>query len=946
MPLLLIACGGGGGGSGPAAAVTPQNVIPQASFTLSSSSGNAPLEVTADASGSNDSDGFINTYAWSFDGNPGIGPVAQFTFNTPGSFDVRLTITDNNGATATAERTVTVDASTDTFTISGTVRILNSTAVDSDVNDRLTNPTGNNSFDTAQTLLTPVTLGGFANISGAGESTGNFFVSGDKDDFYQLDMNGNENVVLTIADAGADLDLVLWDEQRFMVDASLGTSTASGNFEVVDVPDPGRYYVQVLALSGASNYVLSVGQNPTASALRRDARRLSDPFIAGEMILKHAPANNQPRGGFRTLERQLSEGNRVLSPGLFAADLSRIKVQLPKKGVISNSQRRRWQTLLALKQARQNKGILHAELNMLARGHATPNDGFFASQWHYPAINLPLAWDTTTGSPDVIVAVVDSGVLLNHPDLIDQLVPGYDFVSDSARALDGDGIDPDPNDPGDREFGGSSSFHGTHVAGTVAARTDNATGIASVGWQTRIMPMRALGEGGGSTFDIVQAVRYAAGLPNNSGTTPAVPADIINLSLGSSFSSQSEQEAYTAAIQAGVIIIASAGNDASNLPSYPAAYDGVIGVSATTITNDIASYSNFGSSIDVAAPGGSNITDLNGDGLGDGVISTTGDDSAGGPIEFGYLSQSGTSMAAPHVAGVAALMKAIHPALTPAQFNAALSAGELTDDLGDPGRDDHFGYGLINAQKAVITATRLANGQGIDPGPILTASASTLNFGGFNNTLSLNLQNVGTGNLTISGASANAPWIALAPPPTANGLGVYQINIDRSDLADGAYQAVLTFNSSANRVQVNIIMQVSSAGITADAGLMYIILVDENGDTVVPARLVTTTDGSYPFTLNNVPAGQYRLFAGTDADDDAVLCDAGEACGAFATLDSPTIVAVNDNLRNLEFESGFRVNLSSNVVTQSQTQAGSTNYRALAFDKQNVIVAPAVQAQP
>ncbi len=927
LPLLVIACGGGGGSNSPATPPAPQNVNPQATFTLSSTAGNAPLAITADASGSTDSDGFISTYTWSFDGSPGIGPVAQFTFNTPGSFDVRLTVRDNDGATATTVRTVTVNASIDTYTVSGTVRILNSTAVDNDVNDRLTIPISNNSFDTAQTLLTPATLGGFANVAGAGESTGNFFAAGDTDDFYQLDMSGNESVVLTIADAGTDLDLVLWDEQRYVVDASLGTSTASGNFEVVDVPSPGRYYVQVLALSGASNYVLSVGQNPTASALRRDARRLSDPFITGELILKYAPANDPPRRGFRTLQRQLSEGNRVLAPGLFAPDLSRIKMQLPEKGVISNSQRRRWQTLLALKQARQNKGILHAELNMLARGHATPNDGFFASQWHYPAINLPLAWDTTTGSPDVIVAVVDSGVLLNHPDLSDQLIPGYDFVSDSARALDGDGIDADPNDPGDREFGGSSSFHGTHVAGTIGAKTNNATGIASAGWQTRIMPMRALGEGGGTTFDIVQAVRYAAGLTNNSGTTPAVRADIINLSLGSSFSSQSEQEAYTAAIQAGVIIIASAGNDASDLPSYPAAYDGVIGVSATTISNEIASYSNFGSSIDVAAPGGSNITDLNGDGLGDGVISTTGDDSAGGPVEFGYLSQSGTSMAAPHVAGIAALMKAIHPALTPAQFNAALTAGELTDDLGDPGRDDRFGYGLINAQKAVITATLLANGQGINPGPILVASASTLNFGGFNNTLSLNLQNVGTGNPTVSGASANAPWITLTPPATTNGLGVYQINVDRQSLADGAYQAVITFNSSANQVQVNIIMQVSSAGITADAGLMYIILVDENGDTVIPARLVTTVDGSYPFTLNNVPAGQYRLFAGTDADDDEVLCDTGEACGAFATLDSPTIVAVNDNLSDLEFESSFRVNLSSNGLVQSQAQAESNNNR-------------------
>ncbi|MCR9259511.1 MAG: S8 family serine peptidase [Pseudomonadaceae bacterium] len=942
MPILLGACGGGGGGgSRSAPSVPPANVAPQASFTLSEVSGTAPLVITADASDSSDSDGAIESYTWSFAGNPGIGPVAQFTFENSGSFDVQLTIVDDDGASATATRTVTVSDSLDTYTLRGTVRISNATAVDSDVNDRLTNPVTNNSFATAQNLPAPVTLGGFANVAGRGEATGNFFNSGDKDDFYQLDLNGNETVILTIADAGTDLDLVLWDEQRQLVDASLGTSTASGNFEIVEVPDAGRYFIQVFAVNGASNYVLTIGQNPAGNALMQDARRLTDPFVPGELILKHSPKQIRPKGGFRTLERQTSEGDRILAPGLFVPEFAMLKAQMPAKGKISADLRRRWQTLMALKQARQNEDIRSAELNLIAQPHATPDDSFFDSQWHYPAINLPLAWDTTTGSPDVIVAVVDSGVLLDHPDLNGQLVAGYDFVSDSTRARDGDGIDANPDDPGDREFGGSSSFHGTHVAGTIGAATDNDTGIAGVGWQTRIMPMRALGEGGGSTFDIVQAVRFAAGLPNNSGTTPARRADIINLSLGSSFSSPSEQEAYTAAIQAGVIIIASAGNDASDLPSYPAAYDGVIGVSATTITNEIASYSNFGSSVDVAAPGGSNITDFNGDGIGDGVISTIGDDSSGGPIEFGYLSQFGTSMAAPHVAGVAALMKAIYPALSPAEFNAALTAGELTDDLGEPGRDDRYGYGLINAQKAVITATLLANGQGVDPGPILAASASTLNFGSLSNNLSVTLQNVGTGSLTITGVSANAPWVTIIPPPTGSGLGEYRININRSALIDGAYQATVTFGSSANQVQVTLIMQVSSMGTTADAGLLYIILVNQEGETVVPARLVTTTDGTYPFAINNVPAGQYRIFAGTDADDDAVLCDAGESCGALATLDSPTVLAVNENLQDLDFEASFRVNLNtSGIQGQVSESAPTRDDNTVNFSKQNVVMQP------
>ena len=326
----------------------------------------------------------------------------------------------------------------------------------------------------------------------------------------------------------------------------------------------------------------------------------------------------------------------------------------------------------------------------------------------------------------MIVAVIDTGVLLAHPDLDNQLTTGYDFISNVQQANDGDGPDPDPNDPGDLAFGGSSSFHGTHVAGPIAAESDNAQGVAGVAWQSRIMPLRVLGIDGGTPFDVIQAVLYAAGMTNQSGTLPLQPADIINMSLGSNFSSQSEQAIVDQVRAAGVIVVASAGNDASDIPSYPAAYNGVVSVAATTILNSAAPYSNFGATIDVAAPGGYNATDLNGDGIGDGVISAMGDDGSVGPVQFGYAALSGTSMAAPHVAGVAALMKAVHPNLTPDEFDNALAAGDLTDDLGTPGRDNIYGFGLINAQMAVLAALALATGQGSNPGPILTASASNL----------------------------------------------------------------------------------------------------------------------------------------------------------------------------------------------------------------------------
>ena len=947
---LITACGGGGGGGGGNVGVAPppppSNAAPTAQFTVTNSSGTAPLVVAVNASSSTDDDGQITAYAWDFAGTDAIGVVAQHTFTESGSFVISLTVTDDDGATSSTNQTITVNDPTANVTLSGTINILSSSAVDSDLNDRLTNTVSNNNFTAAQTITTPATIGGYVNRPNAGESTGNLFASGDPGDFYRVSLVGGETILLDIAESNADLDLTLYDSNQVVIDASLGTTRT----ESLQVANAGTYFIEVFPVSGASNYVLSIGQLASVTSLPRTASRLSDPFVAGELIVQ--PADNNRMHTLQTTTFALQSGPsrdttiNVAEALAVPAYPSLMQVTRLASAGQNNPQQRnlppeltkKWDTLVALKELTDRPDLQYAEPNLLRQPYATPNDEFYSSQWHYPAINLPTAWDTTTGSADVIVAVVDTGVLLNHPDLRNKLVPGYDFVSSTSRSLDGDGIDDNPNDPGDRDLGGSSSFHGTHVAGTVGAESNNGSGVAGVAWQTRIMPMRALGQGGGSTFDIIQAVRFAAGLDNNSNTTPSQRADIINLSLGGTFSSQSEQATYTEAIQAGVIIVASAGNEGTSLPAYPASYTGVISVSATTISNNIAGYSNSGSTIDVAAPGGSNITDLNGDGIGDGVISSMGDDS-GSQVEFGYAALSGTSMAAPHVAGVIALMKAVHPGLTPAQFDAALMAGDLTDDLGATGRDDDYGYGLINAQKAVLAASALANGQGADPGPILVSSASTLNFGGFIDSLTFTLSNIGSGSVNVTNVSSDQPWVSITAPTNSDGLGVYQIDLDRSSLADGAYQATITVESDANNLSIGLLMQVSSLNQTADAGLHYVILVDENGDSVLPAVLVTASQGAYPFTINNVPAGQYRLFAGSDYDDDSFLCDAGEACGAYPTLEDPDFIAVNENRDGLDFESGFRINLNVSSPTQEQTQAPDASRQPLLISKE-VIESP------
>lgn len=917
--LSLTACGGGGGGgSDPEPPPTPpSNQAPVASFSLSSTSGNAPLLVNFDASNSSDSDGEVISHAWDFDeaAATAIGPNAQHTYSDAGSYNISLTVTDNDGTSTSTTRTLTVSASAGTATLSGTISILSSSAIDADVNDRLTTGGDNNSFANAQALPLPVTLGGFANLPNSGVDTGNLFASGDPGDFYQLNFSGNETILLTIAEGDADLDIRLYNASQVLVDAGLGT----GRTEAVQVTSPGSYFIEVFSVLGASNYVLNVGQDLTSNQFTSSLpSRISDAFVSGDVILQQATANRTPaqlRSQFGLAAASTSGAVELarLMPILQSQTTSTQSSpsNLPSGATASADALLRHRTLMQVKRINREAGTEVAEVNLLRQSTAIPNDSFYNRQWHYENINLPTAWDTTTGSNNVIVAVVDTGVLTQHPDLTNQLVAGYDFISDATRANDGDGIDSNPNDPGDNSFGGSSSFHGTHVAGTIAAQSDNNLGVAGVAWQSRVMPMRALGVNGGTNFDVIQAMRFAAGLSNNSNTTPPQPADIINLSLGSEFSSQSEQATITEIINTGIIIVASAGNSSSSLPSYPAAYDGVISVSATTISNTLAGYSNTGTTIDVAAPGGSTNTDLNGDGIGDGVVSTIGDD-GGGNVQFSYAALQGTSMAAPHVAGVAALMKAVHPALTPTEFNNALLSGDLTDDLGSAGRDDDFGYGLINAQKSVVAAQGIANGNGSNPGPILSASASSLNFGTTGTALTWTLQNIGTDTLTASNLTSDETWATVSEQNVdANGLGDYQVNVNRTGLPDGTYSATIMATSNSNNLSLRVLMQVSSVIPSADAGLHYVIVVDDAGNSNVAAAVVQVNNGVYSYSISNVPFGEYELFGGSDSDDDDFLCDGGEACGAYRTLDSPDSISVNGDISGLDFSTTFRTTLGA-----------------------------------
>lgn len=737
-----------------------------------------------------------------------------------------------------------------------------------------------------------VTSGSTISGNAAAPDTGFAISGGVAQDLYSLSATRALRIVLTIAEDDLDandLNLILMDSAGNEIETSAGQTST----EQIETPGAGDFLVGVQALQGASAYVLSFAFSGSLTSVQDTIVPPEAAFVPGEILVKRRAnilATRQEGARFAasyglTRKRMLPSGVELMR---VAATPQAPQNQLPNAQRTNTAEALKALTLDRIRQLRRDPTVIYAEPNFLRQPALVPDDAFYDLQWHYPLVNLPQAWDVTTGSDNVIVAVIDTGVLTAHPDLGARLVSGFDFISDVINANDGDGLDPDPNDPGDDPQGQSSSFHGTHVSGTVGALTNNTTGVAGVTWQTRIMPLRVLGVDGGTDADIAQAIRYAAGLTNSSGTIPAEPADIINMSLSGPGESQTLQDAVNDARQQGVIVVAAAGNENVGTPQFPASLDGVIAVAAVDITSQKTSYSNFGANIDVAAPGGNVTIDLNGDDFGDGVLSTSGNDRG----EFFAGFQDGTSMASPHVAGVIALMLAVNPNLTPTDIDQLLAGTHadttrrITRDLGDVGRDDIFGHGLIDAAAAVIAASEIPGGIGNPPnGSILTVSISALNFENFLDSLSFEITNAGIGTLTLTSVSSDVPWITLTPSSGIAPLRV-QATVDRNGLAAGTHTGTISVNSDASQgdTTATVRVEMDVGGTTqGDIGTVFVLVLDPN-TFETEGQTQTTAAQNYAFRTSLVPPGTYLIVAGTDRDDDRLICEREDACGFFPEL--------------------------------------------------------------
>ena len=691
-----------------------------------------------------------------------------------------------------------------------------------------------------------------------------------------------------------------------------GAGTVSGRV----VPAAGQGAVEFPGAQAIRTHQLQ-GRFPASRAkgvrLDPEAR-----FRPGEAIVRFNAATTLE--GMASVAERMSLQIRSRAPGgvcLVRLDEGTIALQRSGRRVALQKT-----TLEMVEALNSRDDVVYAQPNHLFQieGANTPNDTLFRFMWHFNNVFIPEAWEITTGSPAIVVAVIDSGAKTDHPDLGPRLTAGQaDMIDDPQNSLDGDGRDFDADDPGDDPEGTNSSYHGTHVAGTIGAVTNNNLGVAGVNQVSPLMIVRTQGaEGVGTEFEIYNGLLFAVGLPNVLGEQPAgdfVAARVVNMSLGGTGIGPFGRQAVEDALGTGAIIVSSAGNSNSDAPHFPSDLPGVIEVGATDVLGDKTPYSNFGNN-DIAAPGGNLAADINGDNRPDGVISTLWNQVQETPT---YQFYQGTSMASAHVSGFVSLMLSANPDLTREQvmiilgLTSTVPAGAAQSPTG--GLDPFYGVGIINAFQAVATAAD------VETGPRMVWTPGTLDFGVLHDELQARVFNLGSGDLSVEEpvveTTSGGSWMSAE----LEGEDL-TVRVDRTGLADGRYEGTIQLMSNGGDGALDIGMQVGIDE-SSDIGDVFVLAIDPRtlnaeGQSE-PARV---SDG-YQYEIYPFPAGEYLILAGTDRDDDGFICDEGEFCGSFPVSSQTLPVKVEAGLDTSGID--FTVAVEEEITPSSA--AGRRGYR-------------------
>ena len=853
------------------------------------------------------------------------------TFKTAPDYETTTSITDiikvTDGSLETTQ-SVTISINETQFEVSGIAYASKYFEVDGDIpnTDYLANNNSNNSVSSAPTITNPALIAGF---------TGH---SGDSGDLYKISTSSNMFVNLDVVDYASgskDLDLSIWNSDGSQRSYSYVSGSREWN-ETINLPSSGTYLIWVRPVTGSSKYYLTVGQRLTEQSINTSASTSAD-YVKNEIIsyipftketiisLTEDADSKQISSAASPLLTETTPGLRKLKP---VELISRFKNELSNSSntelVYSQKQIDYLSHWKAKERLRELNPLANYNLNYyMKKMEAFSPDPKFNLQWNLRQINL----DSTLNAigqevKDIAVAVIDSGSPTVDSvawDSSNFISGGYDFVKSSSNG-DGDGIDNDPTDPASASSTGES--HGTHVATTIGLKND---GSDLNGMAVKVLPLRVFPsaeDASATTFDINQAVLYAAGLPNDSGTVAptTTPIKVINMSLGGYGAHDCSIYADVAA--KGITVVASSGNEGSKDEagqySYPASCSNVVSVAATNSYDQVAVYSQYNNMVDISAPGGASWIDADADGNGDGVYAYYNDTTIKGI--------QGTSMASPTVAGGLALLYAVDDSMTPTKINSFIQNGYVTDDLGASGYDNYYGYGRLNMAKAIENT--LAN-IGNTTITYMYTSESFVDFGNASTQVDITLKKVGGSALSVSSLAADdATGLSYTSSVDSEGVGTYTIYMDRGSIPDGEFQNRLYFNlSDSTKVSIGAYYRVGADKTRPNLGKAYVGIFNDSNEIVAGGSL--NFNGSLAFVANDIVDGNYYFVVSTDNDDDNTLCGYGELCAYYPEYGSNpstfTISGEDSTGAMIYVRPSFKYGGVNAASTESKTSIGIGN---------------------
>ena len=772
--------------------------------------------------------------------------------------------------------------------IAGKIFVERNYQLDSDTQDPNNNWRSNDDFGEAQPIEFPARVTGW--ISGLGHFG--------PDDYFKIDLPAGEKEFTLYMPRGCptDLDIFLYDAEEILLNHPM---RGCEEHETITTDYEGTAYVRISSwiphhLAPSIGYMFSVDMAEGAAAQMDGSATLGDyPLKFGEAIVKLAPESGDETHK-ATVERLVADGHFKTLAGSpdreFLVEMPMDQLNGAEVTLNGRTERfrteedaERFLTRYLIKKLESLDEVEVAFANGTVEFLAEPDDPRYGDQWHYPNIGLPEAWDISTGSEDVLMGFVDTGYI-DHPDLINRLeersdgsIAGYDFVRNLLLSEDGDGIDPDA-------FDSNYIAHGTFVAGIMGAETDNDDFGAGVTWAGTMMPVRIW-----EVYDIIQGLRYVAGMENDSGTVPDRLPSVVNVSLGRPTIWECRlrshdavwDEIHSAGFENGVLFVWASGNDGcSNLSSWQL-HEYAINVGATDSDHERVDWSTYGEDLFMMAPGKDVWS-----------IHSTLTDS--GVPDHGFTEASGTSFAAPHVAGVMGLMLGANDNLTVYDVFHLLRGthpewddGPVTNDMHEPGFDWLTGYGEIDAEKAVDAADTITGGLPMIEEPRLRLPVKTWVFMSGETQKRVPWVNAGFGGdpLVVTGFSSTAPWVTDMEQDSDALL----LTIDRSlipnPLNGGQRRSIVTFHSNGGSESLTVFALVGDTSENGDIGTVYVSLVPVSEDTTSSVVQVTldTSAGEAEFVFDDIPYDDYVVIAATDKAGYGRSCtpEMGEMCGIY-----------------------------------------------------------------